>query len=281
MSNPRTLAFAILFMLAASAFTSPRDAVAEQMYAMGRSGDTSTLLSVTPGPFSSTTIGSTTLGRLAGLDFQPGTNTLFAASGGNGPNPANLFTVDPSTGAATLIGPVGLGGGVADLAIDNNGAIFGTNFAVLFVIDPDTGAGTSIGAINGAIEGLAVDPTTDTLYGLTYNNGELHSIDKLTGAGTLLGTFGAPVGAGHNQWNGFGINASGTFFGSVGGAGGEIFVLDPSDFSTALLGEAFPSAVSDIAFSREVIPEPASIALLTQIGLGLVGFGFYRARRKN
>lgn len=279
MSSFRASTLAVLAALIVTAAATPRDAAAQQMYAMGRAGDTSTLLAVTPSPFSVTVVGSTGLGRLAGLEFQPGTNTLFAGSGGNGPNPGSFFTVDPGTGAATLIGSTGLGA-VVDLAIDNGGTIFGSNFASLYTINPNTGAGTAVGPINTAIEGLAVDPTTDVLYGLTYNNGELFSLDKLTGAGTLVTTFGPPVGAGHNQWNGFGIDGAGVFYGSVGGAGGEIFALDPSTSSIAMLGDAFTSAVSDIAFSREVVPEPASIVLLSQIGLGLAGFGFYRARRR-
>jgi PEP-CTERM motif len=220
---------------------------------------------VTPAPFSVTTIGSSNLGRFAGLDFQPGTNTLFASSGPSGPNPDSLFTLDPNTGAATLVGAVGTTFGVADLAIDNSGTIFGHDFTSLYRIDPNTGAGTIVGGIPDLIEGLAVDPTTDTLYGLGPFGGELFAISKLTGASAFVGSFGAPGASGSNQWNGFGIDDKGNFYGSVGGGGGEIFALHPSDFSTSLVGDAFNGSVSDIAFSR--VPEPAS-ATLCLLGLG-------------
>jgi hypothetical protein len=280
MSHIRAVPFAFFFALFVSGFSIQRDARAQQMFAMGRSGNTSTLLSVTAGPFSVTSIGSSTLGHFAGLDFQPGTNTLFAASGSSGPNSASLFTVDPNTGSATLIGAIGVtGDGVVDLAIDNAGTIFGSDFESLYSIDPNSGVGTAIGPILDGIEGLAVDPTTDILYGLVWDTGELFSVDKQTSATTLVTVFGAPP-VDNGQWNGFGIDGSGNFFGTVGSGNGHIFSLNPSNSSMALLGDAFDGSVSDIAFQREVVPEPASIVLLSQIGLCLVGFGLYRARRK-
>jgi Ca2+-binding RTX toxin-like protein len=64
----------------------------------------------------------------------------------------------------------------------------------LYRLDPATGAVLqTVGPIGFPITGLAVDPTTRTLYGSTgrgpsgAGNGRLVSIDKSTGAGTLIG----------------------------------------------------------------------------------------------
>ena len=75
------------------------------------------------------------------------------------------------------------------LAADGGGG----NLSNLYTLNPATGAVTStIGAINFAVTGLAVDPTTKTLYGVTGGSdpstpGFLITIDKTTGAGTSVG----------------------------------------------------------------------------------------------
>lgn len=66
----------------------------------------------------------------------------------------------------------------------------------LFVLDPSTGLITStIGNIGYSVTGLAVNPISGFLYGLTSNlgipasnNRRLISVDTSTGAGTLIGT---------------------------------------------------------------------------------------------
>ncbi len=67
------------------------------------------------------------------------------------------------------------------------------NLSNLYTLNPATGAVTStIGAINFAVTGLAVDPTTKTLYGVTGGSdpsspGFLITINKTTGVGTIVG----------------------------------------------------------------------------------------------
>jgi hypothetical protein len=69
----------------------------------------------------------------------------------------------------------------------------GGNLANLYTLNPATGAVTStIGAIGFAVTGLAVHPTTGTLYGVTggvdpSNPGHLITINRTTGAGTVFG----------------------------------------------------------------------------------------------
>ena len=66
----------------------------------------------------------------------------------------------------------------------------------LYTINPDTGATTSIGSIGKAITGLAVDPTTGTLYGVTAGvqlagtTRDLLTINTTTGASTVVGSLG-------------------------------------------------------------------------------------------
>lgn len=67
----------------------------------------------------------------------------------------------------------------------------------LVILNPDTGAVTSVvGPIGFAVTGLAVHPLTGVLYGSTSNAGpsagNLLTIDKNTGLGTLVGSYGLP-----------------------------------------------------------------------------------------
>jgi hypothetical protein len=70
----------------------------------------------------------------------------------------------------------------------------------LYTIDPVTAAQTSVGPTGHAITGLAFDPTTGILYGVTTNLDpgaprSLVTINPLTGASTLVGDWsGDPLG---------------------------------------------------------------------------------------
>jgi len=269
LSNAATLFFGI-FTLLVFTLTATQSAVAEHMYATGRTNvaDSDTaLLEVTPSPFSVSTA-STVIGgvRLSGIDFQPGTNTLYASSGNGGTDAKSLFTVDIGTGVATLVGPTGVTGGagtITDLAFGLGGTLYGTNYNSLYSIDLGTGAATAVGSSGfgfGNIESLAVDPTSGILYGMTWNNVELYTIDTLSGAATSVGVFadldaalpGVAIA-------GFGIDYTGKFFVSAGSQNGQIFSLDVPTLTETLVGDAFSGSVSDIAF---LVPEPTSIALV-------------------
>src|SRR5688572_9969630 len=72
------------------------------------------------------------------------------------------------------------------------GATGGEVNSNLYTVDTATGATSSLGPIGFAVTGLAVDPTTGKLYGSTSmqspsNPGSIITINKSTGAGTLVG----------------------------------------------------------------------------------------------
>ena len=91
-------------------------------------------------------------------------DTLYAATGSGG-NAANLYTLNSSTGAETLVAPIMIGA-------------------------------TQVTHLTG----LAVDPTDGTMYGFansdfccspgTFDDGTLMTINKTTGAATVVGTLG-------------------------------------------------------------------------------------------
>jgi hypothetical protein len=68
----------------------------------------------------------------------------------------------------------------------------------LYVIDSSTGGHTTVGPIGHALTGLAVDPTTGTMYGVTTPNdptnpASLVTVNRATGASSVIGALGATI----------------------------------------------------------------------------------------
>jgi hypothetical protein len=98
--------------------------------------------------------------------------------------------------SASACGLLALAGSAsADLLLGANGA--GNNPSNLVVLDPSTGSVIrTVGPIGFGVTGLAIDPTTGTLYGATGRNTgagtgpnpvSLIRINRTTGAGSLVG----------------------------------------------------------------------------------------------
>ncbi len=86
------------------------------------------------------------------LHAAPGTGTLFGTDAFNG----NLLTIDPATGLAQVVGPMGV----------------------------------------GSVPSLAVDPTTGTMYaGGGGGVPNIYTVNPATGAATLLGDSGLGLAA--------------------------------------------------------------------------------------
>lgn len=131
------------------------------------------------------------------LTFHPGTGVLYSKSGAPA-SENDLISIDPGTGLATVIGPMGLGldldlsgmDFLADgtlLAYDTQGPLLPSR---LLSIDPATGAAMAIGdtgypSSSPDFGGLAVDPVTDLVY--LSNGTDLFSVDPVTGAASLPG----------------------------------------------------------------------------------------------
>jgi hypothetical protein len=137
---------------------------------------------------------------IADLATQPGTGTLFGVTGPNGPGPANLYTINPSTGVATLVGAVGDGtfASFASIGFAPSGTLYASvaNFADgpinprLVTLNPATGAFlTSVPTLDffGA---FGVRPTDSVIFGGTGDEHQLFTINSVTGAETLVGDTG-------------------------------------------------------------------------------------------
>jgi hypothetical protein len=171
---------------------------------------------------------------------------LFGVSGNGSTSPGNLVSVDQSTGETALVSAV-TDSGLSGLAYLSTDVLYAstidgqTTTSVLLRLDRDTtGVFTirnTIGPITASdtlisISDLAVQPTTDILYGLRSNAdaqrsaGELYTIDVSTGVATLVGATEDTVGGG------IGFSADGTLWRTTKSGGNSLVQISPVDAST-------------------------------------------------
>jgi len=224
------------------------------------------------------TLGVTSIGSLGvtfsfgGLAFDPNTDTLFMIGGRNN---ENLYTLDRTTGQASLIG----GYAVSDLfglAFDStNNVLYGAQYqggstgTGLYSLNTTTGNATNISTILPRnIDGLAYDSNRDVLVGMNASFGDLYSIDRSTGASTLL------IDYLFVSNSGLAYDPDKDLFWNVD-YNGNLFSYDPNNSysrATALTGLGALDALAYVSS----IPVPAAAWLFGSGLLGLVGM----ARRK-
>jgi hypothetical protein len=240
------------------------------------------------------------------------TGTLYFSQDNNS---TGLYTLSTINGAATLLGDSAVTSQTVGLAESGNPAkLLGSTWTEIASINAD-GSGATVLPGSSAAEGLAYDPTTNTLYGILNNdffrmNGTTGVfIANLTSPGTdLEGLAWAPGGIIYGL-GGFGLTGgplyrysigadSWTFIGNTGvnfsenglaydpitntlyGIGEQdpnLYRINPLNAATSIVG---PTGLSEtgggLAFVP-VIPEPASAALA---GLALAVMGIWVRRRR-
>lgn len=114
---------------------------------------------------------------------------------------SQLYKIDPSTGATSAVGPLGVGYIFeAGLTFDEENRLLGTNQgnandAKMFVIDHSTGAATVVGPDPGEIRdinGLAFDGST--LYAIDRVSNTYGTFDPDTGSYTAIGNPSVIIG---------------------------------------------------------------------------------------
>jgi outer membrane protein assembly factor BamB len=135
--------------------------------------------------------------NIADLAVQPGTDSLFGVRGPNdgGGGPGNLYVIDRMTGVATLLGNTGhffdtiafAPDGTLYLASADRG--MGPTNSQLSVIDPTNAATIRSVATEDFLGALAVR-SDGVIFGGNGDDGELFTINPLTGAETLIGSTG-------------------------------------------------------------------------------------------
>jgi hypothetical protein len=127
----------------------------------------------------------TTIGTATGIDFDDfgsTTSGLYVVSFGA---TQNLYSINPSTGAATLIGPTGLGYGSWRGLSTNSNALYFADGADLYTLNTSTGAGTLVGPFGGSAEMGVLLTEGGLLYGGDDINDTVDTINIATGAATV------------------------------------------------------------------------------------------------
>lgn len=164
-----------------------------------------------------------------------------------GPNGlADLYRIDPTSGAAALIGPIGFER-VSGIEYDRETGVLyatgeradGTNTNVLIAIDPATGAGNEIGPTGIAGFGFATEPdiaqrdSDGGIYAYLDLGDGVATIDRVTGGATFLGLSGI---------GGFG---NGLAFSTAG----DLYLADGTNVDTLDQTTGVATPVAPLAYS--------------------------------
>ena len=172
----------------------------------------------------------------------PGTATLYGTDAGGG----KLFIIDPQTGVATLVGAIGFS--TPSLAVDpTTGLLYagrGSGVPELHRLDPSTGTPTLVGDIGiefASIPGLEFDSkgvlfaSVNAIDDGGTGGDSLATLDKVTGAATLIGVFGSGIGTfnGVRGIETLAFDPSGTLYGastqqSLTTGDPSLYTIDPA-----------------------------------------------------
>lgn len=190
------LAFVALLVAPSIASALPAPSLFATTGGTGESSKTappSNLWKLDPATGAPTALGNTGY-AITGLAQDPTTGVLYAVSNAKSPvSPLTLLTVDPATGAAAQVGPLGKERKVADISFNSLGQLYGwwdEPEDVFVSIDKANGTVTPIGTpgvLSTYGSGLSFD-LNDTLWFFGLGEFEaFHTIDPATGGVTERG----------------------------------------------------------------------------------------------
>ena len=106
-----------------------------------------------------------------------------------------LYTVNPQTGVATLVGALGTGGTNTDGLASHSGVLYlseSTGTDSLYTVNPQTGVATLVGAL-GQVGPNGLASHSGVLYMADDGTDSLYTVNPQTGVATLVGPFGGGI----------------------------------------------------------------------------------------
>jgi hypothetical protein len=138
---------------------------------------------------------SGTQGEITSIAWDPVTHALYGNTTTGYGGADQLYAINATTGAATLIGDIG-SVDVYALGFSQTGVLLGESDATgeLISISTATGAGTNIGPTGlSSNYDLASRPGDGVVFGLSSETFGLYTYDAGTGAASLVGQYGKDV----------------------------------------------------------------------------------------
>ena len=205
-------------------------------------------------------------------DTRPGSETIW----GMRISSNELYTIDPSSGVATLAATLNSPYSIASIAFDvvsaklygNTSVGFDAPSDVLYEINPATGNTTPIGPI-GFVDVFALGfDQSGQLFGVSDVTKQLISIDTETGNGTLIGTIDLlqvfDIASRPEDDVMFVADTVAATLYTIDTATGFVTAVGPYGAALNVAGLAFSTA------SLAVVPEPAALVVWSiLVGLGL------------
>jgi hypothetical protein len=229
-----------------------------------------TINSSTPG-----SIFATGVSGLQGGDILVGVDYLGSILYGVG-NGGNLYTINASLGAASLVNHFGtLNGTYYGVDASSAGIRIVSDNEINILLNPTTGAVISSGP--SLTSGLTIDAIASSgsaMYGVDSLANTLGILNTATGAFATIGSMGYDVSGN----NGFDISPnSGTAYfasnvsGANAGTDANLYQVNLATGFASLVGQIGPGGVSVAGLTVQAVPEPSSIALVCLGGAGMVG----------
>lgn len=231
------------------------------------------LVSIDTSTLAFTSIGSLGISYdFGGLAYDPFSDTLYLIDGRGA---QSVYTVNRTTGAASLIGSHGITD-LFGLAYDTtNNKLYGSGESPqgLYEMNVSTGSASLIGTPTANLDGLAYDSKRDQLVGYFAGAGDLYSINRNTGSASLL-------------FNGDFVNNNGLTYDpdldrywSIDWSG-DLYGLDPNNSYARTTYSSGLGAYDGLAYltspTSGSVPDTGSTALL--LGAGLLGLAAVRRK---